>query len=722
MNLNIKYCNSIEEGNIKIDKDRLNIKYAINGTGKTTITKAIEYYVKVRKGEAEQEIFERLQPFKYCNVQEGETEKIPAISGAEEIESIMIFNEDYINQYVYLPDELVKNSFDVFVRNQEYDQRMSQINELISNIGDTFRENQHLEDFIKDLKELNECFGKPTRTGGYSASSAIGKGLNNGNKIENIPEGLLEYREYIQSDLNAKWLKWQMSGKDYLELSHKCPYCTSGIESKKETILKVSSEYDSKVIEHLTRVMNVFERLGMYFTEEVSELIKQLTKNVTGISDEHKQFLAQIRQQVEILITKLEGVKSLGFNTLKDVDKVMVRIRQMKIDLLYMPFLNSTATIEKVNVVNASLDEILEKAGVLQGEIAKQKRAIQTTISTYRQEINNFLKYAGYKYSVDIEEEQDVTYKMKLKHNEYTNTVQDVKLHLSYGEKNAFALVLFMYEAIKNQPNLIILDDPISSFDKNKKFAIVEMLFRGRNSFRGKTVLMLTHDFDPIIDMIYTLPDLFEPVPRASFLENKYGELREIAIEKTDIQTFIEIARKNIQGLDESVNKLIYLRRLYEIYNEKLYGYQLISNIFHKRNEPEWKSSEGSRKMTDEEIELGGSEINSWMLGSGDSSDYQFDYATEYNKVSNTYNMIQIYKRTSNNYEKLQLYRVINNDNNENCVIRKFVNGTFHIENDYLFQLNPCKYEIVPQYIIDECDKDIAEIEQQILEEGRAVI
>lgn len=268
-----------------------------------------------------------------------------------------------------------------------------------------------------------------------------------------------------------------------------------------------------------------------------------------------------------------------------------------------------------------------------------------------------------------------------------------------------------MYEAIKAQPDLIILDDPISSFDKNKKFAIIEMLFRGRNSFRGKTVLMLTHDFDPVIDMIHTLPHVFIPVPKASFLVNRQGQLQEIAIEKSDIKTFIEIARENISSLTESVNKLIYLRRLYEIYNEKSYGYQLISNIFHKRAEPEWRDNEEVYKMSSEDIQTGTSEINSWLSADGG---YEFDYNTEYSKVSDTRRMIQIYKNTDNNYEKLQLYRVIHNGNSDNYVIRKFINETFHIENDYLFQLNPCKYEMVPQYIVDECDKDILYIEQQL--------
>ena len=46
-------------------------------------------------------------------------------------------------------------------------------------------------------------------------------------------------------------------------------------------------------------------------------------------------------------------------------------------------------------------------------------------------------------------------------------------------------------------------------------------------------------------------------------------------------------------------------------------------------------------------------------------------------------------------------------ENHGNKVIKKFINEVFHLENDYLFQLNPVEYDTVPQYIIDECDKDV---------------
>lgn len=55
----------------------------------------------------------------------------------------------------------------------------------------------------------------------------------------------------------------------------------------------------------------------------------------------------------------------------------------------------------------------------------------------------------------------------------------------------------------------------------------------------------------------------------------------------------------------------------------------------------------------------------------------------------------------------MQLYRIAVNDNHDNDVIRKFINETFHIENDYLFQSELREYNTIPQYIIDECDKEM---------------
>lgn len=93
MRIQIENCNVIDSGSIDIEPRKLNIKYAINGTGKSTIAKAIQ--AKVTGNE---DGLKQLLPFQY----EGNAnEHQPSISGLEDFHSIQIFNEDYVNQYVY---------------------------------------------------------------------------------------------------------------------------------------------------------------------------------------------------------------------------------------------------------------------------------------------------------------------------------------------------------------------------------------------------------------------------------------------------------------------------------------------------------------------------------------------------------------------------------------------------------------------------------------------
>ncbi len=700
LNIQIKKCNSIEDGEIKLTENSLNIKYAINGTGKSTISKAIQFAIN-DKSNATNELLQ-LKPFKYrMDASTNNSE----VNGIETIESVAIFNEEYVNQYVFQPNELLKNSFDIFINNEAYKKGMDEINDLIKDISKTFDENQDIEIMLNDLNELVQSFG----TGkGFVKSSIFYKAVGKGNLIENIPLGLEVYKDFIKHDKNTTWLKWQMTGKEYLDISNCCPFCTSSsIEEKKDTIKAIGDNYDSKLIEHLNKVIHTVSKLSSYFTEDTYKKIIAISKNIDGLQKEQETFLLEIREQINTLISKLSSIRTLGFRSLKDFDKVDAVIKDFKIDLNYISHLNTETTSEKITKINDSLDEILEKSGQLQGKVKLQKIRIEDTIKTYTKEINDFLKYAGYSYSVNIEEDvHSNSYKMQLIHNDFVESnIDNAKNHLSYGEKNAFALILFMFDTLKNNQQLIILDDPISSFDKNKKFAIIEMLFRGENSFQNKTVLMLTHDFEPIVDIVLHHSDIFNVVkPNASFLENIEGELSEKTITKDDVKTFIEIVEENIASLDETINKLIYLRRLYEIKNNKGLEYQLLSNIFKKRETPKYKSE--NRNMTEEEIIEASQKIQEAI------SSESFQYNTCYLSMSNNNELIRLYEKSTNNYEKLQIYRVLNNDNHDNRTIRKFINETFLIENDYIYQLNPCKYQTIPYYIIRECNKDIEQLKQ----------
>lgn len=697
MNIEIRNCNNIDEGLISIKKGCLNIKYAVNGTGKSTISNAI--YAKVNNDIS---LLNKLRPYKY--LADSEETHSPFISGLDDISNLMIFNEKYVDQFVFTSDEVVKDSFSIFVKTPKYDEHMSKIQELLKSVNQIFSVHPELDSLIDTLYSFIDGFGKSKS--GYAASGAIGKAFGKGNKIKNIPSGLEDYTPFIQKSddgTNVKWLKWQLDGKNYLDISDKCPYCTSPIESNKDKILKLSTEYNSKAVEHLDKLLEIFEHLMPYFDTDTQTNIKEIRDNISGITKAQQNYLVEIKNQVESFLQALIELKNMSFNSLKKADTIVDELNKHKINLTLFSHLNSSETQEKVNIISQSLDSVLRLAGQLQGEINQQKITLKTTIETNKQSINDFLKCAGYSYEVDIVESEKEEYKMILKPAGLNDVpIASGKDHLSYGERNAFSLIMFMFSALKENPDLIILDDPISSFDGNKKFAIISSLFLTDKSLKNKTVILLTHEFSTVIDSIYTLKRKFHKVPNAFFLTTKSKKLTEKEIKKENIISCLENSKRNIDESDNNLNKIIFLRRLLEIQDDKSEAYEIISNILHKRQTPICIENDNERNMTEEEILKGIQEIKKYIP--------DFDYQTEFTKTQDNHILLVLYNTAKSNYEKLQLYRIIKNTNSNNLVVKKFVNETFHIENDYLFQLNPREYDTVPKYIIDECDKDLAEI------------
>lgn len=695
-------CNNINYGQITLEPGCLNIKYAINGTGKSSIAHALEYA-------SEPDRLLSLTPYKYCGEAPANEAHLPRIVCSNPINKVAIFNDTYVNQYLFQPNDLLANSFEVLIKTPDYDNQMRQIQEHIANIQETFQNNPELDELINELSVFIAGFGKAQN--GYSKTGSIGKGLAKGNKVEHIPEQLTAYTPFIQSANNIRWLTWQSKGEAFLETADICPYCAGPLhEEDKHTVRQVAVEYDSKYVTELQKMLDVFQSLNNYFTVEVNANISRMIGSATALSDAEINYLKEIKAQVSVLHQQLIKIKAFNYITLKDVDAVVTALRREKIDLQCLAHINTEYTRSKIAPLNTALDQVITRAGQLQGAIRRQSASVRRTIEKHTTDINSFLESAGYKYSVSIDENPaDGTYKLCLVSNDATAVVTDVKAHLSYGERNAFALVLFMYQTLKDCPDLIILDDPISSFDNNKKYAIMEMLFQGQGSLQGKNVMMLTHDFDPVIDLIHTtcIRSRFNPVPVASFLSNNNGHLIEKPISPHDIKSFIEIADQNISGDADEINKLIYLRRKLEALGDKGLAWQLLANVFHPdRAQPTIQSGSTSRAMTDEEIAAATATINSCIP--------EFDYERIYARAHDLSQMIPLYQTLQSNYEKIQLYRIINHGNIGNSVFKRFVDEVYHIENDSLFQLNPAEYPTIPSYIIQLCDNHIRLLEAEM--------
>ena len=695
MKVYIQNCNNIDSGIINIEENMLSIKYAINGTGKSTIGKAINAFVN--KDEAAEK---ELTPYKYLD---SETDK-PNVTGIENINSVMIFNDDYVNKYTLQPNELIKNSFEVFIKTPEYDKHTAEIGRLLKSVSITFKAHPELDELLSVFSDFEKDFGKSSNQK-LSKSSAISKGIGNGNKIVNIPSGLEKYKPYLTETAdgtNFKWLRWQLEGKKYLEMTAQCPYCTSDVTNTKDMILKVEQEYNSKNVEHYNRIIEEFDEILPYLSDSASRIIIEIKNNIDGIDSKQEGFLYSIKDEVSRLYSALSDLRNINYFSLQNVDKIADEIKSYKIELKYYPNFNSDKMSEKVSVINSVLDELIVNASRLQGEVNQQKARIKKTINENKKEINQFLSSAGYNYEVDIIDSGNKDYRMILKPVNIDIEVLDVSNHLSYGEKNALALIMFKYDVLREKPDLIILDDPISSFDGNKKFAVIQGLFFGKKNLLNKTVLLLTHEFSTVIDIISVKRGDFNPLPTAAFLSTDNGELTETEIKKSDIESFNNIAKRNIQSADNDFIKLIYLRRLLEFNGadgDDL-SWQLLSNFFKSdRIIPRFIYDTENRTMTDEEVAEAEIEIGKFIPG--------FNYNDNYKNRLNLSFLLDLYNNAKNNYEKLCMYRVIYCENNENKIIRKFVNEVFHIENEYIYQLDPMKYNTIPQFVIDECNKDI---------------
>lgn len=694
MEFKIKNCNNIDEGTIQITQSKLNIKFGINGTGKSTIANAIKYGIE------SPDKLNVLTPFKLRGT---ETELKSEVIKPVEINSVLIFNEDYLNQFLYKEDELISNSFEIFIKTPNYLQSIEKIEEILTEIKNVFLLNQDLDKIIIDFESLSKSFA--TTQTGLSKSSPLYKGMKDGNKVEHIPAPLKGYTSFIKNKSCISWLDWQIKGGEFVDISDDCPYCTSPTADKKEIIKSVSKTYDKNVIKNFNVIIEAIKNLGDYLSEESKTTLETITSKQSGLEDVEMKYIVVIKEQIDDLLKKLKALKEISPKSFKDDEKAEEKLKNLIINIELFDRLKSKKTIEIIKSLNDSLNTVLTKIGLLQGEINKQKQQTKKLIEQHQESINAFLKNAGYKYLVEITDNQKEDYKLKLRHIESEEKISGGNQHLSFGEKNAFALVLFMYEVLSKNSDLIILDDPISSFDKNKKYAIMHMLFRGEHCLKNKTVLMLTHDFEPIIDTVKILKE-FNNLTDAKFLTSKNGILTEKNITKNDILTFGQICKKVITlNLDEII-KLIYLRRNYELLDDLGDEYQVLSNLFHKRNKQEIKDHRknvADNAMSEEDFNNGVNLIKQKIES--------FDYDTILLKISTREQIKNLFQSNENSYVKLHLFRILYDETFDmvGSVLKKFINETFHIENELVSQLDPSEFDLIPSFIIEECDKFVFE-------------
>jgi len=707
--IKIQNCNNITSGEIEICADKLNILFGRNGTGKSTIARAI-YLASQSKPLTE------LAP--YGSVSE---EAPPSIEGVE-TGGVAIFDDNYVSQYVYQPDSLIKDAFEVLIRSKEYDEAKKNIDNALTKIKTTITGRQEIIDLQAQIGVLIDTIKFTTNN--KIAKRGGAKGVLEGKGAYfKPPEELSELKPFFEEDTVSKWAAWRLQGYEQFGKKGCCPYCSTGDTEKTETINKVFADsFDKASVETAAAIIKALEGLKPYLSEgKVSELV-----SLFGVKEDLKVLEAQLtklRAEANYLHERLTAIVSFNGSSVDrdNITDLESKLADMKVDFRAIDaYFVSDLTKSEMDAVNTEIDSLLGKVGVLKGEIGKYNRYIQEKIKDRKQDINDFLNLAGFKYMFDVEMVGENNARALLKFilpDGNSGDIQSPGKHLSWGEKHSFALILFMFDAIHSDAKLVILDDPISSFDSNKKYAIINRLFKTGekgNSLYEKTVLMLTHDFEPVIDYIQTNSGRQKPTSVcANYFENKNGVLQCTPIRKDDdlmssVVLLKELASDATIDIAARIGCLRkFIEHQYKDPQAESDAYNILSSLIHGRSEPTI-DKEGNDKLSDEQVTTGIKYIKGFIS--------DFDYAAVLAQCTPQC-LMERYATETSAYIRMLVLRAYTEQDGEarerlrkyNDVLRKYVDETYHIENDYLYSLDVRRFNIVPDNYITDAERYVAD-------------
>lgn len=699
MNVVIENCRSIDNASISIEPGKLNVKFAPNGTGKSSIAKALVSAVS-------ESIGPDLVPFKWQK--EGSAEKHPFnVSGLNGITSVEVFDEEYVQSVVFQQDSLFPGSFDVFVRTPEFINTENKLREQLeamvklSEREDVRRLAADLESFLANLVG-NSGLDRNKKPKG---SSPVVKALKEGNTWAHEDPLLTPFKPILGQGPFKKWAAWHKQGRDYLSLMEGvCPYCGLPASDSEKRIDAVGNSFDSTKVGNIEKTINALSIGSAYLSETASCKINSIVDSADPITEQEKAFIGKVVQDAQLIIDTLAKLRAISsYFVLSSVDNLNEGLSNCKIDIALVDNFNSSICSALAAEINKAVDAAMTNAGKLIGLVKRQKLHLAAALKDRCEEINSFLTEAGYPYSVNIPGAEDGKCSVRLVHTSQWE-VPDSREALSYGEKNAFALVFFAYECMSKKPDLVILDDPISSFDGAKRYALLNMLFLGgigEATLKGKTVLLLTHDYGTLFDIEHTHKPTFQPSANSCVLSCADGLVNETVVTANDMVLADNLYERLAKSSSALMVKLVYARKVLEVRDDKGDAYDVVSSLFHHRPTPTHID------MTP----LKSTEINNGVTNLEAIVGEPIDYNDLLDTLNNPTKMLAIFDASSSNYEKLQLARIATEACTDDKVLKERMDESVHVGNGFLYQLDPTRFELVPSQLVERCRDEMVNMD-----------
>lgn len=698
----LAYSNNINCAAITLKPNATTVLHGMNGSGKSSVARAIQLY----SGKDGQTL-EVLKPYA--------SESLPSVEGLPSDSNVLVFNEDYVDSTLFKGDmELIENGYKIFVDTPEYRKAAKATDELLAEAVKRLRDEGKVADLLSTVNNLLSCFGKVSKQT-YSKTSPIAKGIVlNGNLVEHVSPRFESFIPLIQGDKAKEWLLWRGKG-DKFSSRGACPYCGKTLEqSELEICNEMQAAYGGKYIDSFTKTIQTFGEADVLLSESARVQADEILhgKLEEESNPENEAFLYSIKGDAEGLRAKLEKIQQLNYSSLKDEEKGADYFEGLKIHVERLEKMNSQYAVERINSINAVLDELSSKIRDIQIAISRQSCALRKSIKASMAEMNAFLESAGFPYEISIVSSDGARCTVSLKPRGLEMNVENLKSHLSYGERNSLAIALFSAQVKSEKPSIVVLDDPISSFDQNKKYAILQrMLSKTKGVCNGITTLLLTHDFETLI-MIGIVHKAILCDTACFYVRNDEGNLSLVPIGDDDFDSVVQ-RFKAIVASDASLPyRLALARRAVEIAYGKSPARHVLSSLMHCRE----VATLHEQELTDEEWQEAREQLEE--IGLND-----FSYQGLLAQLGNS-ELLSVYDQAPSPVEKICAFRLLADNNaGEMSQVRnrahvdetvfEFANEYFHIENLMAYQFDPVKFNTVPAGIIETCDKVIAGFKRQ---------
>jgi energy-coupling factor transporter ATP-binding protein EcfA2 len=351
MKVDLKYCNNIVEGRITIEDNKLNILYGINGIGKSTIAKSIYYSIH------EPEKVDLLKPFS--------TIKDASIKSSIVFDvlpnKVIIYNDDYIKQYLFISsDEILKNSFELFIAPNDLDEQKKYINTQLELINKLLSQNKHLGQLNSLVQQLDPLFKfKKNSETELTPKSKIKQLFDEGNKVHNIPVSLIKFKNYIDDPQSIRWVDWHSKGHPFIVKKENCPFCAKILNDQER---KDNSEVDllfpKAILDVYKKIETSFAQNYELFSQTTFEDFDKITKSTSEINIENQNKLIGLYKEAQRLILQMSYSSKYTYDIFKEIENIGLELENKKIDLSNLKFIDGKE-IRKVIVVKGKLVNIV---------------------------------------------------------------------------------------------------------------------------------------------------------------------------------------------------------------------------------------------------------------------------------------------------------------------------------------------------------------------------